>query len=171
MQQPIPENKQQGIIVSYEFDAPRSLVFHAFSQAEILAQWWGPAGFTMTVVDFDFKPGGHCLFKMENEDSIMWARFVYGQICEPERIELTLSFSDEHGGICKAPFFDAWPLEIMNVFTFTEMSGKTRVENNCYPVQASTAEMAAFNEHKFSVRDGLSAAMQVLEQYLAGSRP
>lgn len=163
------ENKQESILVSHEFNAPRTLVFRAFSDATMLARWWGPAGFTMTVQYLDFKPGGHCLFKMENAETTMWARFVYGQIREPELIELTLSFSDENGGVCKAPFFDAWPLEMMNVFTFTEEEGKTKVTNHCYPVHANAAERAAFNGHKLSVRDGLAAAMRVLEGLLAGN--
>ncbi|MBL7712302.1 MAG: SRPBCC domain-containing protein [Chitinophagaceae bacterium] len=162
-------NQADSIRVSHEFNAPRTLVFRAFSDAAMLARWWGPAGFTMKVQYLDFRPGGHCLFQMENADTTMWARFVYGQIREPELIELTLSFSDENGGICKAPFFEAWPLEMMNVFRFSEEQGKTRVENHCYPVHASEAERAAFREQQRSVQDGLAAAMRVLEGLLAGT--
>jgi uncharacterized protein YndB with AHSA1/START domain len=40
------------------FDAPRELVFAAFTDPKHLAQWWGPDGFTTTTSVFEFKPGG-----------------------------------------------------------------------------------------------------------------
>lgn len=168
MQNESLKSREAVLTVSREFDAPRELVFNAFAEAEALAVWWGPVGYKMTVTQLDFKPQGKCVFKMENGTDIMWARLVYGKITRPELIEITLSFSNEAGGITKAPFFDAWPLEILNVFTLTEKGGKTTITNKAYPVNADEAAIASFVEHKASFHGGLNASMDKLMQYLAG---
>lgn len=157
-----------SLTVKRAVKAPRDLVFGAFADAAALSAWWGPVGFTMTVTEFDFKPGGHCLFKMENADTTMWARLVYGAIERPDRLEITLSFSDESGGLTRAPFFDAWPAEIINVFTFTEQDGVTTITNQCCPVDATAAEVASFEENKDSLRGGLEASMDKLAAQVEG---
>ena len=58
----------RSIIGTRVFDAPRELVFSAFTDPEHLAQWWGPDGFTMTTSAFDFRPGGVWRFVMHGPD-------------------------------------------------------------------------------------------------------
>ncbi|WP_276483272.1 SRPBCC family protein [Paraflavitalea pollutisoli] len=157
-----------SLTVKRAVKAPRDLVFGAFADAAALSAWWGPMGFTMTVTEFTFKPGGHCLFKMENGDTVMWAKLVYGAIERPDRLEITLSFSNESGGLTRAPFFAHWPAEIINVFTFTEQDGITTITNQCCPVDATDAEVASFEENKHSVRGGLEASMDKLAVLLEG---
>ena len=48
----------RSIIGSRLFDAPRELVFSAFTDPKHLARWWGPNGFTTTMRNFEFRPGG-----------------------------------------------------------------------------------------------------------------
>ncbi|WP_315814567.1 SRPBCC domain-containing protein [Paraflavitalea speifideaquila] len=57
------KSKEAVLTVSKEFNAPRELVFGAFTDANALAQWWGPVGFTMTITQFDFRTNGTCLLK------------------------------------------------------------------------------------------------------------
>ena len=159
-------SKEAALTVAKEFNAPIQLVFDALSNPDALAEWWGPVGYTMTVARFDFTPGGICLFKMENKESEMWARFIYGQIKSPELVEFTLSFSDENGGITRAPFFENWPLEILNIITLTEQGGKTTLTNNCFPVNTTHEEISSFEENKLSFNQGLSASLEKLKTYL-----
>lgn len=46
------------LVLERVFDAPRELVFKAFSESERLKQWWGPRGWTLPVCNVDFRPGG-----------------------------------------------------------------------------------------------------------------
>ena len=154
------------VTVEKKLHAPIQAVFDALSNPDALAEWWGPVGYKMTVTKFSFNPNGLCLFKMENEKSVMWARFIYGQIKSPELVELTLSFSDEKGGITRAPFFENWPLEILNVITLTEQNGVTTITNKSTPVNATKEEIASFKENKLSFNQGLSASMEKLKLYL-----
>jgi uncharacterized protein YndB with AHSA1/START domain len=50
------------------FNAPRTVVFRAFTDADILARWWGPEGFTNTFQEFSLKPGGVWRFVMHSPD-------------------------------------------------------------------------------------------------------
>src|SRR4051812_15137541 len=87
-----------------EFNAPKDIVFDAFSTAEGMAEWWGPVGFTITVNQFNFEPNGILHYRMESDGMVIWGRFIYKKIQRPDLIEFIDSFSDESGAIKKAPF-------------------------------------------------------------------
>ena len=68
-------------------DAPRKLVFAAFSDPKHLAQWWGPDGFTTTTHSFDFRPGGVWRFVMHGPDGRDYKnRVTFIEIRAPERL-------------------------------------------------------------------------------------
>jgi len=48
---------ERGFVITREFDAPRELVFKAWTDPKHLAQWWGPKGFTNPVCEWDVRPG------------------------------------------------------------------------------------------------------------------
>jgi uncharacterized protein YndB with AHSA1/START domain len=69
------------------FDAPRELVFSAFTDPEHLSQWWGPNGFTTTTHAFEFRPGGVWRFVMHGPDGPDYQnRITYDEFVPPERI-------------------------------------------------------------------------------------
>ncbi len=77
----------RSIVGTRIFDAPRELVFAAFSDPKHLAQWWGPIGFTTTTSSFDFRPGGVWRFVMHGPDGRNYEnRVTYDEIVAPERI-------------------------------------------------------------------------------------
>jgi len=57
-----------AIVGTRVFDAPRALVFEAFSDPIHLSQWWGPDGFSTTTQSFDFREGGVWRFVMHGPD-------------------------------------------------------------------------------------------------------
>ena len=84
------EASADGEIVSTRvFDAPREVVFRAFTDAALLARWWGPKGFTNTFHEFDPRPGGPWRFVMHGPDGTdypMTKEFV--EVVPPELIVL-----------------------------------------------------------------------------------
>jgi len=75
------------IITTRVFDAPRELVFKAWSDPEHLRQWWGPKGFTNTFYEFDFRSGGVWRYVMHGPDGTDYKNeSVFVEIREPERI-------------------------------------------------------------------------------------
>src|SRR4051794_12623895 len=75
------------IVATRVFDAPRELVFKAWTDPEHLAQWWGPTGFTNTFHEFDLRPGGVWRFVMHGPDGVDYKNEnVFVEIVKPERI-------------------------------------------------------------------------------------
>ncbi len=69
------------------FEAPRELLFQAFTDPNHLAQWWGPKGFTNTFHEFDPRPGGLWRFVMHGPDSTDYQNHsVFVEVTKPKRI-------------------------------------------------------------------------------------
>jgi uncharacterized protein YndB with AHSA1/START domain len=114
------------IVGTREYDAPRELVFSAWTKAEHLAQWWGPNGFTTTTSSFDFRPGGIWRFVMHGpdgrdyqnrvtfEDIVPPQRIVYrhgggGDDVEPVQFKQTVLFEDLGGRRTRITWRQDWP--------------------------------------------------------------
>jgi uncharacterized glyoxalase superfamily protein PhnB/uncharacterized protein YndB with AHSA1/START domain len=162
------ETATRDLVITRVFDAPRELVFKAWTEAERLGQWWGPKGFEVRVVGLDLRPGGtfhYCLRSAGGHE--MWGKFVYCDIKAPEQITYVSSFSDEEANVTRAPFSQTWPLEIQNTLTLSEDDGKTTLTLRGAPLNATAEERATFEEAHHSIQQGFSGTFAQLEDYLA----
>jgi uncharacterized protein YndB with AHSA1/START domain len=101
------------------FDAPRELVFKAWTDMKQVQQWWGPAGFTNPVCEIDPRPGGAMRIHMRGPDGTIYpmtGRYV--ELTEPERIVFTSGPTDADG----KPLF-----EVLATVTFADRDGKTEL--------------------------------------------
>ena len=159
------------LVITRVFDAPRALVFQAFAEAERLAQWWGPKGFTIHVSKLDFRPGGVFHYRMAGPNGRdMWGQFHYREIVEPERIVFVNTFSDPDGGLTRAPFgpsFETYPLEVLSTVTLVEQDGKTTLTLRGGPINATAAERATYAGFRDSMRQGFDGTWDQLDAYLA----
>ena len=152
-------------------DAPRELVWKAWSEAEALAQWWGPKGFSTRVESFDFRPGGIFHYAIQTPDGgQMWGKFVYYEISPPERLIFVMSFADAQGNTARAPFSDTYPLEIYNEVTFTERDSKTTITMRGAPFNATDAERAGYAAMFKDMQEGTESTLDNLTDYLAKAR-
>lgn len=111
------DSDARTMIGTREFDAPRDLVFAAFTDPKHLAQWWGPNGFTTTTLSFDMRPGGVWRFVMHGPDGRDYHnRITYEEIVPPERIVY------RHGG-----GDDVEPVQFRQSITFEDLGGRTRI--------------------------------------------
>jgi uncharacterized protein YndB with AHSA1/START domain len=86
------------IVLTRVFDAPRRLVFDAFTKPELLKRWFGPHGWTLVVCVVDLKVGGGFRFVLRGPDGTeMGMRGVYREIVPPERSVHIESFDDYPG--------------------------------------------------------------------------
>lgn len=84
---------KQDIIIIREFDAPRELVFKAFTDPELYTQWLGPRGFTMTLETFEPKNGGSWRYVQKDQEGNEYAfHGVNHEVTTPERIISTFEF-------------------------------------------------------------------------------
>jgi uncharacterized protein YndB with AHSA1/START domain len=101
------------IVLTRVFDAPRHLVFEAFSKPELLKRWFGPHGWSLVVCDVDFRAGGGFRFVLRGPDGTeMGMRGVYRELQPPDRSVHIESFDD-------------FPGESVVTAVFTETDGKT----------------------------------------------
>lgn len=168
------DSTTEDFVISRTFDAPRDLVWKMWTEPEHLAQWWGPKGCMVRVVQLDVRPGGmfHYVLSFEQGDE-MWARFVYREVAPPERLIYVSGFSDAEGGLTRAPFpeiRDTFPLEILNALTFTESNGRTSLSLRAHPLNATAAEQATFSGMFGSMQQGFGGTFEVLAEYLAKMR-
>jgi uncharacterized protein YndB with AHSA1/START domain len=117
------------LVITRVFDAPRELVWKAWTDPEQVVRWWGPKDYTSPVAKIDLRVGGRYLYCMRSPDGQDgWNGGVYREIVPLERIVCTVSFTDEHGTPMPASQFGLppdWPDETVAVTTFEERDGKT----------------------------------------------
>src|ERR671932_809515 len=105
------------IVVSRVIDAPRELVFEAFTEVRHLAQWWGPEGFTTTTRSFEFREGGAWDFVLHAPDGTDYQEWItWTEIAPPERIALL--HGESRGD----------PNAFESVLTFAPDGAATRIE-------------------------------------------
>jgi uncharacterized protein YndB with AHSA1/START domain len=158
-------------VFSRTYDAPRDVVFDAWTQAGQLAQWWGPKGFEMMKTSIDLKPGGlfHYGMKMPGGGE-MWGRFVFREIVPPRRLVFVNSFSDADAALAAPPFPMPWPPEMLNRVTFEESGGRTTVTLRSIPINATDEQRRTFREGHSSMNQGFGGSFDQLDAFLAQRR-
>jgi uncharacterized protein YndB with AHSA1/START domain len=159
-------SKAEGNVLTLErvFDAPRELVFKVFSEAEHLKHWWGPRGWTLTVCNVDFRPGGvwHYCMKCIDEKQVdffgfeSWGKAVYEEIVEPEKVIFVDYFSDADGNET-----EGMPSSKITM-TLVELEGKTKIISNA---QYASAE-ALKSVMEMGMEQGITETWDRLEEHL-----
>jgi uncharacterized protein YndB with AHSA1/START domain len=122
------------------FDAPRDLVFKAWTERDRLQRWWGPRGFTNPRCEIDIRPGGAIAIDMRGPDGTVYPmKGEFREIAPPDRLVFTSSAAGHDG----KPLF-----EMVNTVTFisrgsrTEMKLEVRAQmvtgDAAYPLQGMT---------------------------------
>jgi uncharacterized protein YndB with AHSA1/START domain len=122
------------IVISRVFDAPRELVFDAWTDPRHIGEWWGPNGFTTTTYEMDVRVGGMRRFTMHGPDGVDWPNWTrYSEVVRPEKLAY------EHGGEIDQPaHFDV-------TITFENEGGKTLVTmRSLFPSVEAVEKVKAF---------------------------
>lgn len=160
----------ETFVIARTFNASRQRLWEAWTDPDQMAQWLGPKGTTGTTLAADVRPGGLLHWRMDAPGgATMWGRAVYREVIEPSRLVYVQSFSDEQGGIARAPFFDGrWPMEMLTIVTFDEDGAGTCVTLTWQPIDAEADEQANFVSNIPSMRGGWGGSFDQLGQLLAG---
>jgi uncharacterized protein YndB with AHSA1/START domain len=167
----LTEIRNTDFVIARVFDAPRELLWKAFTEPERMKEWWGPKGSTIIASKMDLRVGGTYLGAMRDPTGrVMWAKFVYREIVAPERLVWVHSFSDETGGLTRHPLSPTWPLEMLTTVTFEELpGGKTRLTLRWSPINASPEEQQTFDAGRDGMRNGWGGTFDRLDAYLAST--
>ncbi len=150
------------------FDAPREMVWKAFTEPQHMKEWWGPKGSTIVASKMDLRVGGSYHGAMRDPSGhVIWAKFIYREIIAPDRL-VWHSFSDEAGGLTRHPMSPTWPLELLTTLTFEDApAGKTKLTLRWLPINASEDEHKTFEAAHDSMRQGWGGSFDQLAAYLS----
>jgi uncharacterized protein YndB with AHSA1/START domain len=110
---------ERELTITRVFNAPRELVFKAWTDPKQLAEWWGPKSFTNPVCEVDLKPGGALKIVMRAPDGAEYPmKGVFREIVPPSRLVFTNIAVDKDGN----PI-----IEGLTTVTFAEQGGKTKL--------------------------------------------
>jgi uncharacterized protein YndB with AHSA1/START domain len=146
------EPAERVLTLTRIFDAPRSLVFDAWTEPQHLIRWWGPRGFTTPTCEMDVRAGGKYRFRMRSpEGREVWWHGICREIVKPERIVWTCSIDEADGNSISG--------ETVLTVTLEDQAGKTKLT-----LHQATFESDALREGH---NNGWNDAMERLDQYLA----
>ena len=148
-----PATADREIVISRVIDAPRELVFEAFTDVRHLSRWWGPAGFTTTTRSFEFRVGGVWDFVMHGPDGTDYPEWItWTEIAPPERIELL------HGE------YRGDPNAFESFLTFAPEGAATRIEmRTVFPTRELRDEVV----EKYHAIEGGQQTLSNLAAYVA----
>lgn len=133
--QPSESSPQDGadreVLITRMIDAPRALVFKAWTTPQHLAQWFAPHGCAIEFIRLDVRLGGtiHSCIRSPQGDEC-WCVGEYVELAEPARIAYTMALADSAGKrlpSAAAGKDDDWPSETTVTVTFDEVGGRTRL--------------------------------------------
>ena len=151
---------EREIIITRIFNAPRELVFKAWTQAEHIAQWWGPKGFTTRVIEMDLRPGGQLRYVMIAPDGTEYpGKGVFREIVPPERIVTSDEFDEGFEQLINAEL----PQEMMMTAIFEEVDNKTKL--TLMIVHQSADERC--KHEQMGVVAGWNSSFDCLDEFLA----
>lgn len=130
-------------ILDRVFDAPREMVWRAWTDPELLSRWYGP-GVETIIHKFDLKPGGMWLNEMKWGDNSHRSKIVFQEVVPEEKLVWHDSPSDSEWNIIANPMMADWPRVILTTVTFEDMGSKTRVRLTWAPFEATDAEISCF---------------------------
>ena len=142
------------IVITRAFDAPRKLVFDAFTKADLVKQWLlGPPGWSMPVCEIDLRVGGSYRYVWRKAGvPDMGMGGVYREVVAPARVVATEKFDQ------------AWyPGEAVGTLVLVEQSGKTTVTQTVLYASAEARDAVL----KSGMEKGVAASYDRLEEMLA----
>lgn len=152
---PVALPKERAIVIARVFDAPRELVWKAWTDPNLMARWWGPKNFTNPVCELDVRLGGAWRIVMRSPDGIEYpCGGVYREIAAPSLLVFTNIATDKDGN----PVLDG-----LTSVTFAEQGGKTKLTLQMRAV--AIVDYAA--AYLAGMEEGWSQSLDRLEALLA----
>ena len=148
--------RDREIVLTHTYDAARELVFDAWLDRQHIGEWFGPDGFTTTILEMDPRPGGTWRFILHGPDGVGYPnRIDYLEIRRPERLVYA------HRSDIEPP-----ELEFETTVTFVERGGQTEVSLRMRFKTAAQHDLAV---EKYGAIEGARQHLQRLADYLARS--
>jgi uncharacterized protein YndB with AHSA1/START domain len=142
------------VLLTRDIEAPRELVFEAWTNPKHLGEWWGPEGFTNRRCELELRPAGAIRIDLVGPDGTVYPMGgFYQEIVEPERLVFSSSVLDG---------LDHSLIDVINTVTFAPRGSKTRVTIEAHILRA-TEESAPYIE---GMETGWKQCLERLSAYV-----
>jgi len=154
-------------VLDREFNAPRDMVWKAWTDPELLARWYGP-GVETVIHKFDLKPGGVWLNEMKWGENSMLSKMVFKEVTPTNQLVWDhYSATDKEWNSVKNPKMPDWPDVLLTTVTFEAAGAKTNVRLTQVPVGASEAENACFAQMMEGMSKGWGSGYTIMDEIFA----
>ena len=155
----LPEYKLDRI-----FNAPRDLVWQAWTDPELLHHWYGP-NIETVIHRFDLKPEGVWLNEMKMGDNSSFSKMVFKEVLKPEKLVWHhYSCTDSDWNSIPNPMMANWPHLLLTTVLFEDKGDKTNVSLSQIPLDASDAEITCFAEAMANMDHGWGAGYAIMDE-------
>ncbi len=154
----IPEYKLERI-----FEAPRELVWRAWTDPELLHRWYGP-GIETIIHKFDLKPGGSWLNEMKWGGNSDFSKMVFQEVTPPSMLVWHHSSSDSDWNIITSPMMADWPRILLTTVVFEDRGNRTNVRLTQVPIEATDAEIACFAAKMAGMDKGWGSGYAIMDE-------
>lgn len=151
-------------ILDRVFNAPREMVWRAWTDPELLHRWYGPGAET-TIHKFDLQPGGVWLNEMKWGDKSNFQKVVFQEVTQPEKLVWHhYSSTDSDWNTAPNPMMADWPRILLTTVIFEDTGDKTNVRLIWVPFEATDAEIACFAAAMAGMGKGWGAGYAMLDE-------
>ncbi len=154
-------------ILDRVFDAPREMVWRAWTDPDLLQRWYGP-GVETVIHAFDLEPGGMWLNEMRWGGNSHFQKVVFQDIAQPEKMVWHhYSSTDSNWNTIANPMMADWPRLLLTTVTFEDRGSQTNVRLHQVPMDATDAEIACFAEKMAGMGKGWGSGYAIIDDLLA----
>ena len=152
-------------VLERTFDAPREMVWRAWTDPELLSRWYGP-GIETIIHDFDLQPGGAWLNEMRWGENADFSKMVFQEVTQQEKLVWHHSSTDADWNIISSPMMADWPRVLLTTVTFEDLGDKTNVRLSQIPMDATDAEIACFAAMMDGMSKGWGGGYKIIDEIL-----
>ena len=152
-------------VLERTFDAPRDMVWRAWTDPELLSRWYGP-GIETIIHDFDLQPGGAWLNEMRWGENADFSKMVFQEVTQAEKLVWHHSSTDADWNIISSPMMADWPRVLLTTVTFEDLGDKTNVRLSQIPMDATDAEIACFAAMMDGMSKGWGGGYKIIDEIL-----
>ena len=148
------------------FDAPREMVWRAWTDPKILHRWYGPGAETI-IHKFDLEPGGLWLNEMRWGEKSHFQKVMFKEVTPPSKMVWHHhSSTDADWNDAANPMMAGWPALLLTTVTFEERGAQTNVRLSQIPIDATDAQVAGFAAAMAGMGKGWGSGYAIMDEIL-----
>ncbi|MCP4934515.1 MAG: SRPBCC domain-containing protein [bacterium] len=153
------------------FDAPRELVWRAWTDPDILHKWYGPGAETI-IHKFDLEPGGLWLNEMRWGENSHYQKVVFKEVTPPSKLVWHHhSSTDADWQDAPNPMMPDWPALLLTTVTFEDRGEQTNVRLSQTPIDATDEQVAGFAASMAGMGKGWGSGYAIIDELLKEMQP